>query len=145
MTGIVVELDTRQLVKKLDRVKRLLNVNGLLKAIGIRQRTWVNENFETEGSSVGGWQTLAESTIARRRKGSSKVLQDTGTLKRSFSYKVIGTNAVLVGTNIHYAQYHEFGTSRVPQRKMLPSETQAKELAVGIIKSTVDKLGKSDG
>jgi len=54
------------------------------------------------------WQKLKASTIARRRKGSSQPLLDTGRLRNSISFRLIG-NGVEVGTNVRYAAIHQFG------------------------------------
>jgi phage virion morphogenesis protein len=54
------------------------------------------------------WKPLAASTIRRRRKGSSKPLLDTGRLRNSVSYRLIG-NGVEVGSNVEYAAIHQFG------------------------------------
>jgi phage gpG-like protein len=55
------------------------------------------------------WRPLARSTVARRRKGSSQPLLDTGRLRSSISYRLLGSTGVEVGTNVRYAAIHQFG------------------------------------
>ena len=75
------------------------------------------------------WQKLKASTIARRRKGSSQPLLDTGRLRNSISFRLIG-NGVEVGTNVRYAAIHQFGGEagrgrkvEIPARPYLPLTT----------------------
>lgn len=116
---------------------------------------FVIRNFETEGgeTTAGHWKKLAPSTIlGRLRKGAKgkkragrggggasgavfKILQDTGHLRQSYApfsdddQAGVGARASF---GVDYAAVHEEGSEdgRIPQRKMLPSETQA--LAIGI-------------
>lgn len=95
----------------------------LWKKLGITGMKWVDENFKQEGSLLaeGKWKRLSRNTVAGRRKGSSRILQDTGTLKKSFTYKVVNGGA-LVGTESQIAVFHEEGTSGpyviTPKEKM---------------------------
>lgn len=95
------------------------------------------------------WAPLKGSTIARRagkeRKalkggrgspafaGNRDILRDTGRLFRSLSAGVeetpagnpdqvlrLGRGEVIVGTNVPYAAYHQYGTARMPARPFLP-------------------------
>jgi phage virion morphogenesis protein len=56
-----------------------------------------------------GWLALSRRTIAQRRKGSNKPLLDTGRLRNSISYRLVGADAVDIGTNVAYAAIHQFG------------------------------------
>lgn len=59
------------------------------------------------------WERLKASTIARRRKGTGgggvKPLLDTGRLRNSVTYRLLGGAGVEVGTNVRYAAIHQFG------------------------------------
>lgn len=55
------------------------------------------------------WRALKASTIARRRKRSSKPLLDTGRLRNSIASRLVGPAAVEVGSNVAYAAIHQFG------------------------------------
>jgi len=109
-TAVQIKVDVSQLQLKLARALQAFNPRVLLKAIGEAQVSWVMRNFVRDGALVGGWEPLSPNTVAGRRKGSSKPLQDTGALKRSAgTYEVIGNDTVRTGSNLEYASYHNDG------------------------------------
>jgi phage gpG-like protein len=69
--------------------------------------------FEVDGKPP--WKPLSPVTIARRRNKSSKPLQDTGRLKRSYvsrggdSIWQLTPNFLRIGSNVNYAGIHQFG------------------------------------
>ena len=84
------------------------------------------QRFETETDPWGRpWAPLKPSTLARRRHGGDRILQDTGRLKGGYHWLVRGDTAV-VRAGVYYAAYHQFGTRTrtgrqlIPPRKMLP-------------------------
>ena len=79
---------------------------------GIQTLNWVDENFRSEGKLSGRpWAKLSENTIIGRRKKSSRILQDIGRLRQSFTSKPT-TQDVRVGTDVFYAPYHEEGGTK---------------------------------
>lgn len=167
---IKVEIDVSNLQRRLMRLGREFNPVGLLMAIGLRQLKWINDNFKSEGKLAGGWHPLSPNTVAARRKGSSRILQDTGRLRQSFTSKLEGSSSVWVGTNVEYAGVHEHGGKSwydirpvrrkalafmtvdgmafakfvrhppMPRRRMLPTEAEARRLAVGLIDAKIRSL-----
>lgn len=118
MIGIRIETDAKTALKKLRIIGKELNTTEAAKVIGMSLIEWIDNNFRSQGS-LGGkkWKELSKNTVAGRRKGSSRILQDTGRLKQSFTKapfpkitKGPGILTVEVGTNIQYAKYHEYGT-----------------------------------
>lgn len=83
----------------------------LYRRYGIQALNWINENFRSGGGllSDGAWKPLSDNTIVGRRQGSSEILQNTGVLRASFTYRVTA-NEVRVGTASPVAIFHEFGT-----------------------------------
>ena len=138
---IKITIDVTAELARLAELKANFSERGALKAIGMRQLGWINQNFQNEGSLVGGWKPLATSTIARRRKGSQRILQDTGRLRASFDLfgMRITSESVTVGSTNSVAAYHEHGTNRLPQRRMLPNEQEATELAKKLINAMIKK------
>ena len=146
-TGATVTVNTRGLQRKLDKWQKGLSTKQLLEAIGNVHIRWVDKNFKAEGIEKR-WKPLSPKTIARRRKGSSRILQDTGKLKGSFNkgrsgnvHKIRGTE-VSVGTNVVYASTHEHGRGKIPKRKMLPTERMARKLARDTINNIVKELAR---
>lgn len=88
--------------------KRTGNLAPLHKRFGEAALGWIARNFEREGSPK--WKPLSRNTLAGRRMGSGKILQNTGIhLKNTFRYRH-DRNAVRVGTPSKIARYHEEGT-----------------------------------
>jgi HK97 gp10 family phage protein len=69
-----------------------------------------------------GWPPLAESTIAGKATGDSPLLE-TGALRDSIQHNVDPmanlTGDAYVGTDLEYAKYQEYGTSKIPARPFL--------------------------
>lgn len=91
---------------------------------------WVQKNFKSEGGSVGGWEPFAQSTLDYMEKydnkrSPAKLLQRTGRLRLSFvpfsSAKESG-----IGSDLPYSKSHNSGTSRIPERKLLPESGKAR-------------------
>lgn len=86
----------------------LANMRKYHARLGVVFLKWINKNFKRQGIE-GKWKKLeTDSTIFARRKKSSKILQNTGILRNSFTSKV-SQKEVRVGTAIKHAQVHEEG------------------------------------
>lgn len=100
--------------KEMRRIGAKFAMRKYLDLIGNHLLDWVDTNFKTEGKAPGrllSWKKLSPNTIAGRRKGSKKVLQDTGRLKQSFVSKVHrSAQRVSVGTPDKRAPWHHYGT-----------------------------------
>ena len=83
-----------------------------LKRSGIYMVSSVDKNFAVQGRPVP-WVALSPMTVAMRRKGrgggNQLILQDTGMLRRSITYELVGIDSVRVGTNLPYARKLQFG------------------------------------
>lgn len=114
MSGFSVELDEAELRRVLgDLQRRLGDLSKPMAAIGQTLVTEADLAFRRERSPWGEpWEPLARSTIRQRRRGKRardpKILQDTGRLRASISYRASATE-VQVGTNVVYAAIHQFG------------------------------------
>jgi hypothetical protein len=82
--------------------------------------------FDTEGEYLGApWPNLAESTVIRKaREGlDDRILHATKVMRKEFtmgrgSYRIIGPGEMLLGSANIPAQFHQVGTSRMPQRML---------------------------
>jgi len=74
-------------------------------------------NFRDEGRPAK-WRPFAPSTLKKRQGG--KLLQDTGRMLRSISYRKLNNYGIEVGTNLggsnSYAATHQFGRGPIPAR-----------------------------
>ena len=68
------------------------------------------QHFQEEAGPQAKWKSL------KFRKG--KILQDTGRLRMSISFRTVG-NTGNIGTNIIYGATHQFGRDKIPARPYL--------------------------
>ena len=132
MAGIEIRIDAALGAEKFARVRRELEAGTLLRLIGARLISYVDESFKTRGR--GSWRPLAASTLALRRRGGDAPLQDTGRYKQSFVLETDGRTFVEVGSNVKtpgglsLARIHEYGTGpytiRVRTAKVLAAQTR---------------------
>lgn len=114
MATVTIEVTGTAAAEKIARLARLIGPAVLLKVIGQRLLSYVDESFKTRGR--GAWKPLAWSTVAMRRHGGSAPLQDTGRYKQSFVKETDERTYVEVGTNLKtrdgasLGQIHEHGT-----------------------------------
>jgi phage gpG-like protein len=132
--GIVI--DASQLFAKIAAIQRGARPEAFLLAIGLRLMAWVDQNFRAEGLEQR-WRPLSPNTVAQRRRGSSKTLQDTGRLRMSFTRaagnpKILG-DTVRVTSNVAYAPFHEFGTGPYTIRPKKPGGRLAFRTASGMV------------
>ena len=117
---LTITIDDKKAVKRiqgmLDRVK---NKQNALKAISNMMRDDVLDHFKQEKDPSGKWKDLKPATWKwKRSKGKTKMLQNTGALRRGNIPKNTSKEAMVVNA-IEYAIKHEKGTGVVPQRRFL--------------------------
>jgi hypothetical protein len=118
---------------------------------------WIQLNFRTEGGNVGGWKPLSRETkeafrpgwgkVSYRGGNDSKILQDTGTGRKSWKHIVSHKEAGIINVAVHpytreknYMYNHDKGKG-VPQRRILPTNEeiwpQIKKVYAKFIKSSI--------
>lgn len=116
----------KQVLRGLERFEgRLVNSKPVFRTIGEHMMDIINEQFRSEGKrSTGGWAPLKESTI--EAKGHAGILVDSGDLFRSLTRRgdrgnifTVQPNLLRLGTTLDYAVFHQKGTNRMPQRKII--------------------------
>lgn len=107
---IRVDIDSRAVQRTLQRLgERARNLAPMFAQIGSGIVDEARLGFRASRDPYGvPWHKLAASTIKRRRKGSSQPLLDTGRLRNSIAWRLVG-DGVEVGTNLRYAAIHQFG------------------------------------
>ncbi len=114
MAAVVITANTTQAQKKLERLSAAVGPRAILKVVGMRLESYVDESFKTHGR--GQWRPLAASTIEQRRQGSSEPLQNEGRYKASFVKETDERTFVEVGSNLKTPDgrslpgIHEYGT-----------------------------------
>jgi phage virion morphogenesis protein len=118
-------VDDREVNDLLDQLQqRASNLSPAMRQIGEAITSNVKLGFR-EGRDPWGraWEPLTETTISRRRRGSSFPLRDTGTLANSINYQLQGSDGVRIGPSDHAgkAGMHQFGGTTSP-RSMFPNK-----------------------
>lgn len=166
-TGVSVRIQAKQALAALKKMESGLEERTFLTLVGQSLLNWIDRNFRREGLEQR-WPPLSMNTIASRRKGSSKPLQDTGRLRQSFTSKVTG-NRVEAGTQNQIAEFHHKGTSPyiirpnkasvlafrtaegmrfakrvrhpgLPARPLVPSDAVTEQIGIRMINSELKRL-----
>lgn len=112
-----------------DSIDKMRDFKPLLRKFQVQMIRSFSLNFVREGRP-NRWAKLRPNTIASRRAGSSRVLQDTGRLRMSAiarrapgNITKMSPNVLRMGSSVPYAAFHEFGTRpytiRPKRRKFL--------------------------
>ena len=102
------------------------------------------EQFATEGGHAsGGWAPLAESTQREKARlgfGSRGILERSLALEHSLTVRGDGNQILDVqpdgldfGTSLRYGEFHQLGTSRMPQRRPVELTEDAKRRIVKVL------------
>lgn len=132
MPALEIKVDNTAGTVKLQRLMEAVEPDTILRVIGARLLSYVDESFRTRGR--GTWRTLAALTLQLRRHGGDMPLQDTGRYKQSFVQESDNRTYVEVGSNLQTAdgtslpRIHEFGTGpytiRVKRARVLAAQTR---------------------
>lgn len=122
--SIKVTDNSKLVLKGLEELKKkAVNTQSLMLQIAEDMKTKTDMRFRHSKDPNGVmWEPLKESTVSRRRKGSSKPLVDTGELRGSISSKAT-KDAAIVGTNKEYAAFQNFGAKKGEFGSKLVDET----------------------
>ena len=119
---ISIELDGRQTKAILKRYKsRVQNLEPPLKGWGNYMEQETERQFATETDPDGvRWAALAPSTLAQKRRLGypDSILTRTGKMRNSV-VAIADARSVLIGVDVPYAIFHQRGTRKMPQRRIL--------------------------
>jgi phage gpG-like protein len=89
-------------------------------------------NFDRQGAMQGGWAPLAESTVRQKQRiGKEVPLVRSGALRSGFTSFYSRDNAG-VGNELSYSRFHHEGTSRMPQRTLLPDRDNTLRIGLAV-------------
>jgi len=137
----------KEIIAKLRRLEsglsdwssELGNVGDMLMDVYGRQ------SFATSGGVIGAsWPRLSPTYELWKAKNypGRGILQRKGDLEKGFSRTVTARSLILENT-VSYAKYHQFGTSRMPMRKVIAVNPFVKGRIVDIFKAGITrKLAK---
>jgi phage virion morphogenesis protein len=112
-------------------------VKGALDEVAASQETEVSIRFERGVAPDGSaWAPLAAKTLKRRRGRGGGPLVFRGELSGSITRRVTG-RAGAVGTNYETAQFHQFGTDRMPARPFIGWSAAGQDEALDIMRTRI--------
>lgn len=135
---IKIDVDTREAgtrIKNLTRRAKRLEVP--LRRFGDIKVKKVETQFDRQVDPDGNrWAELSPVTLERKERlgFSSKILTETGTLSKSFKFEATG-KTLTIGSSVSYAVFHQEGTSKMPQRKILGYTKSDEADLIKILKS----------
>jgi phage gpG-like protein len=96
-------------------------------------------NFDRQGALQGGWKPLAASTIRQKQRiGKEQPLVRSGHMRAGFTSFYSRDNAG-VGNEVSYSRFHHEGTSRLPQRLLLPTRENVLQIGLKVYGNYVSR------
>jgi len=126
-TKLVIKVDAVKAILRLRMMKKRAND---MRPVLWRAKQWLRfaneENFRQAGLPSGGWSPL-DSQYAmwkRRNEPGAPTMVRTGRLFQSLASLDGSPNRIDImeatfGTKVEYAKFHQYGTSKMPKRKVV--------------------------
>ena len=95
------------------------------------------ERFEREGP---GWKRLADATVQKKEQLGQppEIMRATNELHRSLTTAATGLAEsnpyeLKFGTDLHYARFHQYGTTKMPRREVVGVSTKTQTAMVRVL------------
>jgi len=113
---ITVTIDTSDLARKLaDFPEALARAQqNALKVVGNVVKNHTTEAFRDASLRPSPWAPRKD------RKATHPLLIKSGTLQKKIHWRLNGSGAVVIGSPMKYAPYHQLGTKKMPARPFFP-------------------------
>jgi len=144
---VVFTVDPRASTKRLQRqlenmIRSLERPREAHKAASIVMHNFVIRNIDSGGELVGGWAPLAESTIREKKRiGKSKPMIRSGALRNSFTPFDTDQGGG-VRSELFYVPFQNFGTRKIPARRLIPNERETLKEVLPIYAAFVKRAAK---
>ena len=127
MATITIKVDKKKAIARLILMKKRANN---MRPVLWRAKQWLRfaneENFRQGGLPSGGWSPLDPQYAAWKnlRQPGAETMIRTGRLFRSLTSLDASPNKIndmdaTFGTKIEYAKFHQYGTNKMPKRKVV--------------------------
>lgn len=146
MTQFSLNIEGEEQVSRLlsRTTERASDLRPFIDWVGDFLPTTMKEQFDSEGGRTGGWAPLSPDYAAQKalRYGSQPILVASGRMMRSLTTpgagsinRKIGRDSLEFGTSVPYAIFHQKGTSRMPQRRIIDlTESDRRSILKGLQK-----------
>jgi len=125
MTEIRLEIQDKPVTDALGELaEKGRKLSPVLKVVGEYMVRSTEDRFHRQGPAPDGtpWARLKPSTLARKKH--HKILTESGHLRGSIRYQLVGENSLAIGTNMVHGAIHQFG-GRTPARTIVPTRKKA--------------------
>ena len=124
--GVKVTGDKKAIARMLAMYARTQAFNTVLLKAKQQLKAANAANFTSNGLPVGGWSPLSPTYAAwkaTRFPGAPPMVR-TGKLFASLSgatqsFEIMTNKSFSVGTSVEYAKFHQYGTTKMPKRKIV--------------------------
>ena len=135
---------TRVLKKLKDKWKDIKNRKEFGAIVAIAGFKDILSHFDDELGPTGKWQERSEAyKIYAHKQGKTKILQFSGTLRKSFTPSSpkfrSNTSGIILYSKVPYARAHDEGLGKMPERKFM---WLSKDAIDSIIKQTLKWLSE---
>lgn len=132
---ITITVDTSQLDKTLsDFPARMAAAQKrALEYIGQKVASRAQQAFRSPSFRPSPWEP-------RKSGGNHPLLIKSGALRQSISWKLEGTDTVVIGSDKKYAIYHQEGTKHMPARPFFPIDKYGQLTILGTITKRVGEI-----
>ena len=133
-------------ITRMERRKlKLLKTNFPIARTLTEWFNFVQDNFKSEGRAhddpkFRGWKKLSKKTKETRRRKKQfpiRILEITGKLRQAWAFKSPRKNIGILQSLSKISGFHDKGTKKIPQRKILPGIKDAKKIAMRFFKQHV--------
>lgn len=114
------------------KYRRAENLAPIFQVLVRDFRSIMTRQFDTAGRELRTpWPALSRRTIEDKQRNSRdpRILHRTRRMRKSFTqgtegYRVITPTTFAIGSRVPYADFHQHGTSRMPQRKLFEANEE---------------------
>jgi phage gpG-like protein len=116
--SIDIDCDAAKVMARLEAMKKRSNNFTVVFQEARRMLEKANaENFTTGGLPVGGWKPRKDAYAWPLMKRTGKLFNSLVNLRGNPN--VITSNEAHFGTSVEYAKFHQYGTTKMPARKIV--------------------------
>jgi len=103
----------------------------------------LDENFKNKTNPDGEkWKPWSPKYAKSRKNKKGSLLVKTGKMKDSFDFKIRG-RSIIITNKTNYSGAHQYGTDKIPQRKMVGFGKNTDKLMTKAIRDAVVDILKS--
>lgn len=128
------------LLKRLTNLKVALDTIAILDEIGAMLLNRIRARFLAETDSEGTQWPESKAAQARRAGGGTGTLYETGHLFRSVQLAAKGADYRIIGTDVPYGKFHQFGTRLLPRRSFLGVNDEDARLAEALLQHRIERF-----